>query len=324
MKSKIWSTGVCKNTGLILVLFTGILLFSTCSSQKWIMGKQEYQSFVENQKGQVLANGHHIQYIDSGSSEKVILLVHGVPTSGWLYRNMISPLVEKGYRVIVPDMLGYGNSDKPKGYEMYAPDKMGGYLLELMDSLKINNWTHVCHDAGGLWTWELVKKDSMRIEHLVLLNTIILKEGFNPPIQMKKNIFSRLYVKMYTSFLSRKSSIKATIKGGLENKELCNPNMLVGYIKPTKSHLDRALFQFFSNTYVKDLPDYKPVLQKIKCPVTVIWGKNDEILVWEKQAETVKKLLNIKDSDIHILENAKHFIQEEKPMEIVEFIAGSN
>jgi|GEM_PF-475251 len=320
MKSKIWNTGVCRNSKVILSIAVTIILFATCSSSKHVMKKQVYESFIGNQKRQVLANGYHLQYTDSGSSEKVILLVHGVPTSSWLYRKMIGLLVNKGYRVIVPDLLGYGNSDKPKGYEIYAPDKMGGYLLELMDSLKIQKWTHVCHDAGGLWTWELVKKDSSRFEHLVILNSIILKEGFNPPIQMKKNFLSRIYVKMYTSFLSRKSSMKATIKGGLENDSQCTPSMLMGYIKPTKTPIDRPLFQFFSNTCVKDLPDYQSTLQKITCPVTIIWGKNDKILVWEKQAEMVKELLNIKNTNIHLLDNAKHFIQEEKPDEIAEII----
>ena len=69
------------------------------------------------------------------------------------------------------------------------------------------------------------------------------------------------------------------------------------------------------------MPDYIPLMDTLNIHTKVIWGKNDKILVWEKQAEKVTKALKIKPEDILILENAKHFIQEEMPPEIVNFIA---
>lgn len=73
-----------------------------------------------------------IAYVDEGKGP-VILLIHGVPTSSWLYRNIIPGLAESGKRVIAIDMLGYGYSDKPEGYEIYNAANHGGRLLELMD-----------------------------------------------------------------------------------------------------------------------------------------------------------------------------------------------
>jgi len=281
----------------------------------------EYGQFIAKQKSQTLSNKYVIKYRDEGSAnKKCILLVHGVPTSSWLYRHMIDPLVSKGYRVIAPDMLGYGQSDKPAGYDIYAPENMGSYLLELMDSLDIDSWTHVCHDAGGLWTWEMLKQNSKKVSNLVLLNTIITQEGFNPPMEMKRNFISKLYVKTYTSNMSRKGTMKMTLSNGLVNKKLCAPDMLEGYISPTEDRLDRALYQFFSNVCVKKLPNYIPLMESLQIPTKVIWGKKDEILVWEKQAKEVSKALNLTPDNILLFENAKHFIQEEKPIEIVNFI----
>ena len=60
----------------------------------------------------------------------------------------------KTHRVIAPDMLGFGSSNSPKGYEIYEPKEHANRLLGLMSFLKINSWNHVFHDAGGLWTWE--------------------------------------------------------------------------------------------------------------------------------------------------------------------------
>jgi len=114
-----------------------------------------YTDFRKSQEAFVSEDGD-MKYIDRGKGEVVVLL-HGVPTSGWLYRKMIDSLVDKGYRVIVPDMLGFGSSDSPKGYDLYTPEAHSKRLLALMDSLEIKNWNHVFHDAGGLWTWELFK-----------------------------------------------------------------------------------------------------------------------------------------------------------------------
>jgi len=111
------------------------------------------------------------------SFRKIIYLVvvallfsqcHGVPTSSWLYRKLIDPLVASGYRVIAPDMLGFGNSANPKGYTIYDKKEHARRILGLMEHLKINNWHHVMHDAGGLWTWELFKQAPSKISKLTI------------------------------------------------------------------------------------------------------------------------------------------------------------
>ncbi len=99
--------------------------------------------------------------------------------------------LEKTHRVIVPDMLGFGSSDSPKGYDIYSEARHAERLLALMNHLEIKNWTHVMHDAGGLWTWELLKNDPNRINKLIVLNTIIYEDGFKPPIRFKKGFIAR-------------------------------------------------------------------------------------------------------------------------------------
>lgn len=310
----------------LLSIILVISIFS-CKDKKKIVENspeaQEYLQFINSQKEFKLSNNHSIKYIDEGSHKtKTILLVHGVPTSSWLYRKMIPQLVEKGYRVIAPDMLGYGQSDMPNGYDLYLPKAMSGYLLELMDGLNISTWENLCHDAGSLWTWEALKIDSIsqKISRLYILNSIMFKDGFNPPIQMKRNWFSKTYVKSYSSSLLRKGTMKTTIKNGLSQKKMCTPSMLYGYTAPSLERLDHALYSFFSNTCVEDLEDFEPLFKRLKTPIKVVWGAQDKILDWAKQQDKVKKALKLQDGDILILQNAKHFIQEERPKKIVDFI----
>ena len=67
---------------------------------------------------------------------EVIVLLHGIPTYGWTYRKMIDEL-SQNYRVIATDMLAFGWSDSPKGYDLYSEEKHATQLIELMDALEL-------------------------------------------------------------------------------------------------------------------------------------------------------------------------------------------
>lgn len=282
-------------------------------------GQITYDGFRQNQKSFDTSDGA-IAYIDQGTGDDVILLLHGVPTSGWLYRKMIDLLVAQGYRVIAPDMLGFGSSDSPKGYEIYSEKNHAKRMIALMDSLNIKSWTHVTHDAGGLWTWELIKKDPSRIKKLVLLNTIIYEEGFNPPVRFKKGLIARTAMWGYRNGITTNTMLKSLFKSGMMENDL-NEVDIEGYKTPMKEGKTRAMYYFFTQT-CNDLPDYHPMIQKVTIPTAVIWGKHDSFLLLEPQAEKLKKDLNIKEENFHTID-AKHFIQEEKPEEIVRLILES-
>ncbi len=155
-----------------------------------------YNEF-ENQLNYFDTTDGKMAYFDRGQGPCVLLL-HGVPTSCWLYRKIIPILLEHNFRVIAPDMLGFGSSDKPEGYEIYSDFEMGKRLLNLMDFLKIDSWSHVFHDGGGLWTWAMLELDSSRINHLFMLNTIIYQNGFKPPIKFEKGFIAKIFAKLYS------------------------------------------------------------------------------------------------------------------------------
>ena len=303
---------------LLLCALCALLFFSCKPYQSTIMkeGQVTYDRFRENQKTFNTTDGT-IAYMDQGTSDKVVVLLHGVPTSGWLYRNMIDPLVAQGYRVIVPDMLGFGSSANPKGYEIYSEENHGNRLLALMDNLGIQNWTHVMHDAGGLWTWELIENDPTRIENLVILNTIIYEEGFEPPVRMKKGFFARTAMWGYRNGITTNLLLRGLFKSGLKENNL-NKLDVEGYKTPLREGKTRGMYYFFTQT-CNALPNYQPMIQKVDIPTTVIWGRHDDMLQWEPQKARVIRDLNIKPENIHLID-AKHFIQEEKPNEIIRLI----
>ncbi|MEM7370847.1 MAG: alpha/beta fold hydrolase [Bacteroidota bacterium] len=265
-----------------------------------------------------------IAYVDEGSGP-AILLIHGVPTSSWLYRHMIPLISQLGYRVIAPDLLGYGNSSKPKGVDIYSPDKQSNRLLGLMQHLNIDSWTHVCHDAGGIWTWELLLQAVDCISHLVILNTIAYKQGFHPPMEFKRGArMGKWYTSLYKSKLFCKLMVNATLKNGLAAKhcELDKEDRR-GYWLPMSEGVDRALYQFFtsfSEIYDK-LPVYNQQLAQLRIPIMSIWGKQDKILRGEEQIPQLQAATHISPEDVHLLEDAAHFIQEEYPDKLANWIA---
>ncbi len=279
-------------------------------------GQITYDRFRESQKKFTTTDGN-IAYIDKGDSDNVIVLLHGVPTSGWLYRKMIDPLVDAGYRVIAPDMLGYGSSDNPKEYEVYAAQNHAKRLLALMDHLDIKSWTHVMHDAGGLWTWELLGENAHRIHNLVILNTIILEEGFDPPIRFKPGFMAKTAMWSYRNGITTNTMLRALFKEGLKENNL-NKEDVEGYKVPLREGKTNAMYYFFTQT-CNELPDYRPMIQNLDIPAIVIWGKEDTFLKWTPQKAELEKDFKLSENQEHILD-AKHFIQEEKPEEIVGFI----
>lgn len=301
----------------LLIFLCGLTLWSCKSSQNTVMQTEQitYERFRESQKSFQSQEGK-IAYIDRGEGP-VILLLHGVPTSGWLYRKMIDPLVAAGYRVIAPDMLGFGSSDSPKGYEIYSEHMHAARLLALMDSLNIKSWTHVMHDAGGLWTWDLLGSHSNRVDKLVILNTIILEEGFVPPIRFKPGFMAKSAMWSYRNGLTTNTMLKGLFNAGLKENNL-SKETLAGYKIPLKEGKTKAMYYFFTQT-CNTLPDYRPMIQNLDIPATVIWGKEDDFLKWTPQKEELEKDFKLTPENEHLLD-AKHFIQEEKPEEIVKII----
>lgn len=114
-----------------------------------------------------------IHYLDEGPAEgPIVLLMHGEPSWSYLYRTMVGPLVEAGFRVIAPDLPGFGRSDKPSDPSDYSYLRFVQWLGEaLFAQLDLRDITLVCQDWGGLIGLRLVAENSHRFVRYVVANT---------------------------------------------------------------------------------------------------------------------------------------------------------
>lgn len=94
--------------------------------------------------------------LDVGAGPRTVLLVHGMPDDGNCWNHLVKALVAKGYRVLVPDMLGYGRSDKPSKVEPYNVESIVTVMLSQLQLLEVSEMDIVGHDWGAQISWTLV------------------------------------------------------------------------------------------------------------------------------------------------------------------------
>jgi pimeloyl-ACP methyl ester carboxylesterase len=128
--------------------------------------------------------GLRAHYVDEGKGERSFLCLHGEPTWAYLYRRMIPPFVASGARVVAPDFVGFGRSDKPEDDAYYSFDMHRAFVLEFIERQQLKNITLVVQDWGGLLGLTLPMEMPERFERLLVMNTALgtgdapLTEGF--------------------------------------------------------------------------------------------------------------------------------------------------
>ena len=126
--------------------------------------------------------GVRMAYVDAGPADarETLLLLHGEPMWGYLYRKMIGPMVAAGYRVIVPDLIGFGRSDKFVGGSRYSYSAHVGWVTSLVRQLDLQHMTIFGQDWGGLIGGRVLAENIERFARAVMSNTAL--PGVGPAI----------------------------------------------------------------------------------------------------------------------------------------------
>lgn len=121
-----------------------------------------------------------MHYVDEGPRDApVVLMLHGNPTWSYLYRHMIGPVTQAGYRVIAPDMIGFGKSDKPAARTAYSYDRFAGWMQAFVEGLDLSGITLVCQDWGGPIGLRVLAGAPDRFAAVLASNTLL--QNCDPP-----------------------------------------------------------------------------------------------------------------------------------------------
>lgn len=135
-----------------------------------------------------------IHYVDEGPRDAApILLLHGEPSWSYLYRKFVPDLVARGHRVIAPDLIGFGKSDKPAARSDYTYERHVAWMSAWLTALDLREITLFCQDWGGLIGLRLVAAFPERFARLVVANTGLptgsgSSEGFNAWLAFSQNV----------------------------------------------------------------------------------------------------------------------------------------
>lgn len=124
--------------------------------------------------GADVGDGLRMHYVDEGPpAAQPVLLLHGQPTWSFVYRHVVADLVASGHRVVAPDLIGFGRSDKPTDRTAYSQAAHIGWLGRLVDRLDLRDVTLVCQDWGGPLGLAVLAGVPDRFARVVVTNTIL-------------------------------------------------------------------------------------------------------------------------------------------------------
>lgn len=118
--------------------------------------------------------GLRMHFVDEGPADAApVIMLHGEPSWSYLYRHMIPVVAEAGYRVLAPDLIGFGKSDKPTDVGDYSYRKHMDWLTQWIDSLNLHNITLVCQNWGSLLGLRLAAEHHRRFSRIIVGNGML-------------------------------------------------------------------------------------------------------------------------------------------------------
>ena len=263
---------------------------------------------------QVTVEGINISYLDKGEG-MVLVLVHGIPTSSFLWREMVGELTAHG-RVIAPDLPGFGFSDPPTGGD-YSISNYARLLGSFLEALSIEKGVLVCHDFGGPVTVMYALQHPERYQRLIILDTFLHTDL--PDWGLFYKIAKIWPVGEVLMGLAGESIVRSGLEAGVVNKSRITKEVVRRYYMPDGSadKLNKTYLSTLRADHIKDLRFIEENLTTIDKPTLIVWGENDVYLPLPLAHRIHQDIIG---SKIEIIPNCGHFLQEDKPKKVTEII----
>ena len=260
-----------------------------------------------------------MHYVDVGPADgKPVVLVHGNPTWGYLYRHFIDSLAKAGHRAIVPDHLGFGRSDKPDDAKLYTVPKHAARMTELLESLDLHDATVGCQDWGGPISLWWATRHQERVSGLFILNTITHR----PPGPVKLLAPLKLFRAAGIGELMVKGLhmfVRVFLPFAIIKADRFTSDVKAAYLAPHPSWSTRTAILVFPREIpsgpegpVADING--DIEEKLKehfrtKPVRIMWAMKD----WGFTPEMLDEvwLATFPDAEVTRIPDAGHYVQED-------------
>ncbi|MFK7914185.1 MAG: haloalkane dehalogenase [Pseudomonadales bacterium] len=328
------------------VLAVSLFVVLSQPSEKWSVGEvirtpdEAFQNLVDYPFAANYVNslGYRIHYVDEGPADgQVVLLMHGQPSWSYLYRHMIPVLANAGFRVIAPDNVGFGKSDKPlkqsdHNYQMHI-DVMTGFV----DALALENVTFFGQDWGSNIGLRVVAERPSRFARIVLSNgtlpaapgiqgwlgfpvlrLLVWSQGDVQELDPNGYSFPEYVAHMKTA---QKIDFAAAFQRG--TARTLSDEDLAGYGAPYPSEEYSAAVRVFPTIVASQLRQNQRVMDEFYSqwdkPFLTAYGTEDALMAG-RDAVWQKTVPGAKGQPHTLVEGGAHFIQDDVPLELSQIV----
>ncbi len=266
----------------------------------------------------IQVNGRQIAYFDEGKGPKTILMVHGNPVSGYVYVPLMRLLLPS-YRCIVPDLMGFGMSDKPAQEEAYSLAGHITMMAELVSRLKLNNLVVIGHDWGGPIGFGAAVQEPERCTHLIILNTMT-----EAPVKIMPIYWLPFHILLR---MRRLFSYLVKDRGLFQQMGVAvmDPEDQAVYGRANHDSATRAGIAAFprmipNSARHPNYPVLKEILSRLKSwdiPALVMFSDHDSVFTAGQGKRFAEQLVN---GRFELIAGPKHFLQYEQPELIARLI----
>ncbi|MEO7962289.1 MAG: alpha/beta hydrolase [Gemmatimonadaceae bacterium] len=247
-----------------------------------------------------------------GDGEPIVFL-HGFPTSSHLWNGVV-PLVPKGHRVVVVDLLGYGRSDPPENRDLSIRGH-GERILALLDALRINYATIVGHDLGGGVAQWLAVRHPARVSRLCLIDSVAFDAWPGREVKLARATMPLTRFLPATWLLS---VLRADLLRGYVASDR-GTHSIDQYVRPFLTDVGRDVL--VAHLAALDSEETKALALRLKdivCPTAIVWGAEDPFL---PRAIATELSGAIPEATLDVVPDVRHFTPEEAPERVASAIA---
>ncbi len=284
------------------------------------MKLEEFDERVEHRFAQLGGmRMHYAQWPGADDDAPLVVLLHGFPEFWFSWRHQLVALGEAGYRVVAPDLRGYGRTDKPRGIDAYQVETLTDDVASLIESLSASEASIVGHDWGGMVAWWHAMRHPNQVKTLSILNCphpAHQPAMMTDPQQLEKSLYMLFFQLPVIperrirsndfAYLRKMLHRDPTTEGAFSDQEI---QRYVDALDPAST---TAALNYY-RAYLRRGRSLLSELRPIDRPTQVLWGTADRYLGLDYATPPTRWVW---DARLELLEGYSHWLQVDAADEV--------
>lgn len=267
----------------------------------------------------VRANGIRFHVLEEGDGEELAICLHGFPELSHSYRHQLPVLAELGYRAWVPDLRGYGRTERPTEMQDYAIETLIADVAALIEAAGVRRAVVIAHDWGGIVAWHLAMRRPDVLSRLIILN-------IPHPAVLLRNLSRRQAASLFYVLVFQIPGLaerlladdgyrridQAFLSMAVDSSRFPEEDLRVYREAAAQPGALTAMLNYY-RAYIRGggaLRELRRGVPLIETPTLMLWGEQDTALLKESTIGTDQ---NVPDLTVRYLPHASHWVQQEAP-----------